>query len=83
MTEISDWFAETYLHFAQQENTNSRCSAREFLQRSVFCDAYEFFFSNIHIELHQWLSRLTVSRTNFQARGVPAWKLQRSRMTVL
>ena len=68
MTEISDWFAETSLHFAQQENTNSRCSARDFLQRYVFCDAYEILFGSIHIELHQWLSRLIERRTNFQER---------------
>ena len=83
MTEIGDWFAATYLQFAHQENTNPRCSARDFLQRYVFCDAYEIFFGSIHIVLHQWLSRLIVSRTNFQARGVPAWKLQRSQTTVL
>ena len=58
MKEIGDWFAETCLKFAHQENANPRCSAREFLQRYVFCDAYEIFFSSIHIELHQWLSRL-------------------------
>ena len=73
MTEIGDWFAETYLQFAQQEKTNSRCSARDFLQRYVFCDAYEIFFGSIHIELHQWLSRLTERRTDCQARRVPTW----------
>ena len=73
MTKIGDWFVETYLQFAQQENTNSQCSARDFLQRYVFCDAYEIFFSSIHIELHQWLSRLTERRTNCQARRVPTW----------
>ena len=67
MKEISDWFAEIYLKFAQQENANPRCSASEFLQRYVFCDAYEIFFGSIHIELHQWLSRLIERRTNFQA----------------
>ena len=43
MKEISDWFAVICLQFAQQENANPRCSAREFLQRYVFCDAYEIF----------------------------------------
>ena len=73
MKEISDWFAETYLKFVQQENTNPHWSARDFLQRYVFCDAYEIFFGSIHIELHQWLSRLTERRTNCQARRVPTW----------
>ena len=71
--ELGDWLDETYLKFAEKENTNPRCSAREFLQRYVFCDAYEIFFGSIHIELHQWLSRLTERRTNFQARQVPTW----------
>ena len=73
MKEISDWFAEICLKFAQQENANPRCSASDFLQRYVFCDTYEIFFGSFHIELHQWLSRLTERRTNFQARRVPAW----------
>ena len=73
MIEIGDWFAASYLHFTQQENTNSRCSAHDFLQRYVFCDAYEIFFGSIHIELHQWLSRLTKRRMNCQARWVPTW----------
>ena len=60
--EIRDWLDETYLKFAEKENTNPRCSARDFLQRYVFCDAYETFFGSIHIELHQWLSRLTVKK---------------------
>ena len=73
MKEIGDWFAETCLKFAQQENTNPGRSASDFLQRYVFCDTYEIFFGNIHIELHQWLSRLTERRTNFQAQRIPVW----------
>ena len=73
MKDISDWFAETCLQFAQQENTNPCRSASDFLQRYVFCDTYEIFFGRFHIELHQWLSRLTERRTNFQARRIPVW----------
>ena len=73
MKEIGDWFAETCLIFTQQENTNQHRSTSDFLQRYVFCDAYETFFGSIHIELHQWLSRLTERRTNFQDRRVPTW----------
>ena len=73
MKDISDWFAETCLQFAQQENTNPCRSASDFLQRYVFCDTYEIFFGRFHIELHQWLSRLTERRTNFQTQRIPAW----------
>ena len=64
MKEISDWFAEICLKFAQQENANPRCRESDWY---VFCDAYEILFGSIHIELHQWLSRLTERRPNFQA----------------
>ena len=73
MKEIDDWLDETYLKFAEQENKDPRRSANDFLQRYVFCDVYEIFFASIHIELHQWLSRLTERRTNFQERQFPVW----------
>ena len=66
MKEISDWLDETYLKFTEQENKDPRRSATDFLQRYVFCNVYEIFFSSIHIELHQWFSMLTERRTNFQ-----------------
>ena len=73
MTEIGDWLDETYLKFAEKENTNPCRSAREFLQRYVLCDAYESFFGTIHIELHQWLTRLAEKRTNFREGGFSVW----------
>ena len=73
MKEIGDWIEETYLNFVVQENKDPRCSAKDFLQRYVFADVYENFFGTIHIELHQWLSRLAERRTNFQVRLSPVW----------
>ena len=73
MKEIDGWLDETYLKFTAQENTDPRRSAHDFLQRYVFADVYENFFGTIHIELHQWLSRLAEHRTNFQVRLFPAW----------
>ena len=66
MKEIGDWLDETYLKFAEQENKDLCRGANEFLQRYVFCHVYEIFFGNIHIELHQWLSRLVKRRMNFR-----------------
>ena len=73
MKEISDWLDETYLKFVEQENKDPCRSAHDFLQRYVFADVYEIFFGTIHIELHQWLSRLTERRTNFQYCQFPTW----------
>ena len=64
--EISDWVEDTYLKFAEQENKEPRRSSNDFLQRYIFEDIYEIFFGSIHIELHQWLSRLTKIETNFK-----------------
>ena len=58
MKEIDDWIEETYLKFVEQENKDPHRSVSECLQRYVFCDVYEIFFGSIHIELHQWVSRL-------------------------
>ena len=73
MKEIGDWLDETYLKFAEQENKDLRRSANDFLRRYVFCDVYEIFFGSIHIELHQWVSRLAERRTNFCGGQFPAW----------
>ena len=57
--EISDWVEDTYLKFAEQENKDPHRNSDDFLQRYIFFYIYEIFFGSIHIELHQWLSRLT------------------------
>ena len=64
--EIGDWIEETYLKFTEQENKDPRRSSDDFLQRYIFTDIHEILFSSIHIELHQWLSRLTERKTNFK-----------------
>ena len=64
--EISDWVEYTYLKFAEQENKDPRRSSDDFLQRYIFSYIYEIFFASIHIELHQWLSRLTERKKNFK-----------------
>ena len=73
MKEIGDWLDETYLKFTEQENKDPHRSTNDFLQRYVFCDVYEIFFGSIHIELHQWVSRLAERRTNFRRGQFPTW----------
>ena len=70
MKEIGDWIEETYLKLVKQENKDPHCSLDEFLQRYVFSDVYEIFFGSIHVELHQWLSRLTEKKDKLQERTV-------------
>ena len=69
--EIINWVEDTYLKFTKQENKDPRRSLDDFLQRYVFTDIYEIFFGSIHIEFHQWLSRLTEKKTNFKEDQFP------------
>ena len=71
--QISDYIEDTYLKFAEQENKDPRHSSNDFLQRYVFSYIHEIFFSSIHIELHQWLSRLIERKTNFKEDQFPNW----------
>ena len=71
--EIGDWIEETYLKFVEQENKDPRRSSDDFLQRYIFLDVQEIFFGSIHIELHQWLSRLTERKTNLKDDQFPDW----------
>ena len=68
MKEIGDWIEDN-----EQENKDPRRSSDEFLQRYAFADIYKIFFGSIHIELHQWLSRLIERRKNFQEDQFPPW----------
>ena len=77
MKEINDWIEETYLKFVEQENKDPHRSSDDFLQRYIFSYIYEIFFVSIHIELHQWLSRLTERKTNFKEHQFPSWTPER------
>ena len=71
--EINDWVEATYQKFAEQENKDPHHSLDKFLQRYIFTDIHKIFFSSIHIELHQWLSKLTERKTNFKEDQFPDW----------
>ncbi len=69
--EIDDWIHDTYYKFADEENKNPCRSSEEFLQRYIFYDIYEIFFVGVHVELHEWLSRLTERKKNFKEDQLP------------
>ena len=78
--EIGDWIEDTYLKFAEQENKDPRRSSDDFLQRYIFSDIYEIFFASIHIQLHQWLSRLIERKKNFKEDQSPAGTPERIKL---
>ena len=78
--EINDWIHGTYLKFSQEENKDPRRSSNDFLQRYAFHDLYEIFFASIHVELHEWLSRLTERKKNFNEDQSPDWTPERIKL---
>ena len=69
--EVDDWIHDSYLKFAEEENKDPRRSSEDFLGRYVFDEIYEIFFVGIHVELHEWLSRLTERKKNFKEDPLP------------
>ena len=78
--EIVDWIHDTYLKFAEKENKDPRCSSDDFLGRYVFDEIYEIFFVSIHIELHEWLSRLIERKKNYKEDQLPDWTPERIKL---
>src|SRR5277367_2418749 len=78
--EIDDLIHDTYLKFTEKENKDPRHNPEEFLERYVFYDIYEIFFVGIHVELHEWLSRLTERRINFNEDQTPDWTPERIKL---
>ena len=68
------------MRFAKKENKDPRRSPEDFLQRYISTDIYEIFFGSIHIELHQWLSKLTKRKTNFKEDQSPDWTPERIKL---
>ena len=61
--QIENWVEAKEKEFAEQENRNPRISTENWLQRYVFSDIHEIFFTTFPIELHAWLSRLVENET--------------------
>ena len=80
MKEIDDWIHDTYYKFSEEENKNPHQSSEDFLQRYVFYDIYEIFFVGVHVELHEWLSRLIERQKIFKEDQFPAWTPERIKL---
>ena len=69
--EVDDWIHDCYLKFAEEENKDPRRSSEDFLGRYVFYEIYEKKIVSIHVELHEWLSRLIERKKNFKEDQFP------------
>jgi hypothetical protein len=56
--EIEIWLRTKEQDFAQKENQNPKLTPRQYLDKYMFSDLHEVFFSDFPHLLHEWLLRL-------------------------
>jgi len=62
--EINNWVVSKEKEFTKQKNRNPRLSTEDWLQRYIFSDIHEVFFTTFPTELHAWLSILAENKTS-------------------
>lgn len=71
--EIKNWIESKEKEFAKQENRNPRLSIEDWLQRYVFIDLHEIFFTTFPSKLHAWLLRLAERKTSTHSDRPTEW----------
>ena len=74
--EIENWVESNEKEFTEQENRNPRLSVEDWLQRYIFIDLHEIFFSTFPSKLHAWLSRLAKNKTSTRSDKTVEWTLE-------
>ena len=74
--EIENWVESKEKEFAKQKNRNLRISTEDWLQRYVFSDIHEVFFTIFPTELHVWLSRLAENKIVTHSDKPTKWTLE-------
>ena len=62
--------------FVEKENEFPRPSAEDWLQRYIFTDLHEIFFSIFPSDLYSWLSRLEENETSICSDRHAEWTLE-------
>jgi NADH:ubiquinone oxidoreductase subunit len=58
LTVIDAWFETKTKEFAEKENRKPNRDSEAWLQKYIYIDVHEVFFTTIPLELHSWLARL-------------------------
>jgi hypothetical protein len=56
--DIERWLRTKELEFVQQDNRNPKYTPHKYLDKCVFSDLHEVFFSEFLHQLQEWLLRL-------------------------
>ena len=65
--EINAWVEQKERTFAAEENKNSNISTKEWLQRYLFTDLHEFFFTKFPIIFYEWIAIIAKKKNCFKA----------------
>ena len=73
LSEIDAWFEAKTKEFVEKENRNANRNIEAWLQKYIYTDVHEVFFTNFPSELHSWLARLAVCNTHIQSDKPAEW----------
>ena len=61
LSEIEAWFETKAKEFAKIENRNPNCNSETWLQKYIYTNVHEVFFTTFPSKIHSWVERLTDS----------------------
>ena len=65
-SNIQGWFDVKLWEFTEVGNQNPKLSMGHWLDRYIHDDPHEWFFCEFLVLLHEWLTKFTKKKTNFQ-----------------
>lgn len=71
--EIEKWLYRYIHEFATQENRNPCLSKEDWLNRYLYTEVHEIFFSTFPIELYEWLAKLESSQGRWKLDSPIVW----------
>ena len=73
LSEIEAWFEDKTKEFVEKESRNPYCNTKAWLQKYIYIDIHEVFFTTFPSELHSWLSRLATCNAHIKSDKPTEW----------
>ena len=71
--EIENWLYHKIHKFTSQENRNPCLEKEDWLNRYLYTEVHEIFFSTFPIELYEWLTKLAKSQGSWKLNSPIVW----------
>ena len=73
LSEIEAWFETKVKEFGEAKNRNPNRDNEAWLQKYIYIDVHEVFFTTFPLELHSWVERVVDSTGYVQSDGLVQW----------